>query len=125
MHGPDFQAINSSIHQAVQPPQGGGQLPPHLVQLLMYALQAADAVKSGQLFQHPSTYETNPMMKPFSHGGAPTMALGFGLGDILRNALLRHASQGTRNTADILQGLSNVQGIAQTQHALNSQPRTP
>jgi len=47
-------------------------------------------------------------------GVAPTMAVGFGLGDLLHHYLLRHVSQGTRNTADAIQALSNVAGIMQT-----------
>jgi len=119
---PNFgPAINANIQKAINSPQqqqqqqgGGIHVPAHLVQYLMYAAQLADAVNSASAFKNNGEHETNPMMKPFSHGGAPTMALGFGLGDLLRNAVLRHASPGTRNTADAAQAASNLMGILQT-----------
>jgi hypothetical protein len=77
-------------------------------------LQAADAINSANAFRTHGEHETNPMMAPFSHGGAPTMMAGFGIGDLLRHALLRHASQGTKNTADAAQAVMNALGILQT-----------
>lgn len=111
--GPNFPAINASIQQAIAPQQPAPQ-DPHMARYLMYAAQLADAMNSGGAFAHNGEHETNPMMAPFSHGGAPTMAVGFGLGDLLHHYLLRHVSQGTRNTADAIQALSNVAGIMQT-----------
>lgn len=92
---------------------------PGALQALVYALQGIDAMQSAAAFRRGG-HEINPMMQPFSHGGAPTMMAGFALGDLLRNALLRHASQGTRNTADGAQALSNLAGILQTNNALHA-----
>ena len=57
-------------------------------------------------------------------GGARPTALdmmgSFALSDLLRNVLLRHASQGTQNTAAGLQGLANITGILQTDHNMGA-----
>ena len=81
----------------------------------MYLLQAYDAQNSAKAFRN-GEHETNPMMKPFSHGGAPTMALGFAGGDLLRNALLKHfhATPATESAVDGAQALQNALGIMQT-----------
>lgn len=107
--------ITQTIRQWVQqvPQQQAQPNNAALLHAILYGLQAADAMRSAQDFK-VGGHETNPMLAPFSHGGAPMMALGFGLGDVLRNVLLRHASQGTRNTADGGQALSNLAGILQT-----------
>lgn len=123
---PDLSHINASIQQAIHPPeQQSHALPPHLVQAIMYALQGVDAVNSANNFRAHGMHETNPMMRPFSHGGALTMAAGFGLGDILRHALLRHASPGVRNAADGAQAASNIMGILQTNAAARHDAQNP
>lgn len=122
---PDFPAINSDIQKAIGPtPAPASSLPPWLIQALMGGLQATDAVQTAKNIGH-GAHEYNPMMAPFSHGGAPMMMGGFALGDLVRHALLRHASQGTRNTADGAQALMNALGIMQTNHNLGNIMRTP
>ncbi len=113
--GPDMQAIAGAASAPAQPP-----VPTNLARMILYGLQAYDAVNSANAFAHHGEHETDPLMQPFSHGGAPTMALGFGLYDLLHHALLRHASQGTRNTADFGQAALNAAGILQTNR--NKQP---
>lgn len=106
------------LGQSLLPPSLQQPQAPHpsrALQDLVYALQAADSVNSANLFRnHPGTREMDPMMAPFSHGGALTMAAGFGLSDILRNILTRHASPGAQNNAAAMQALANVIGIGQT-----------
>ena len=114
MPGPDFPQINASLQTAVDP--SPAPTPDHLARTIMYALQGADAMNSANKFR-TGLHETDPLMKPFSHGGAPMMALGFGLIDMMRQAMMKHASPGTQNTADALQGLSNLAGIMQTNSA--------
>lgn len=111
------QANTFAQLRALNPPgQPAGQSP-NLIRQMLYALQAYDAANSANFMAHGggiNHHETNPMMAPFSHMGPLGYAMGFGLGDLVRAMLLKHASQGTKNTADILQGLSNLQGISQT-----------
>jgi hypothetical protein len=115
---PDFSQMKAAVSTPAQP--SGGGMSPGVLQALMYALQAYDSANTAKDVARGGK-ETNPLLAPFSHGGAPTMALGFALGDLLRNHLLKHASQGTRNTADGAQALTNLLGIMQTNSAM-SQP---
>lgn len=64
----------------------------------------------GQYGQH----EMNPAVAPFTHGGMPMMLAGGALLDLFKNQLLKHASAGTKNTADVLQTLGHLYGILVT-----------
>jgi hypothetical protein len=89
----------------------------------LYVLQAFDAVQSGYALRGHGRYEQNGMMRPFSHGGAVTMGLGFALGDVLRGVALRRSSEGVRIGADALQGVSNIEGILATRAVMRAGPR--
>lgn len=111
MPGPDLEAITAAFHAAN--PDSTSTPSTTAIRNAMYLAQLADAVNSTRGFKS-GEHETNPTMRPFSHGGIPMMLLGFGIGDALRDHLLRHASKGTRNTADAMQTVLNLAGIAQT-----------
>lgn len=93
---------------------------------IMYVAQIADAFISANFFArkhfvnqssgdvYTTAHETNPMMKPFSHGGVGMMVVGFAVGDILRGQLFRRSSSRTRAAVDYAQGASNVAGILET-----------
>ncbi len=91
----------------------------NLVRVAVYALQAVDAIESARSFRRPGGFETNPTMKPWSHGGAATMALGFALGDLARGAIFRHSHKAS-NASDLAQIAVSVQSILQTEHMLRS-----
>jgi hypothetical protein len=80
---------------------------------LLYVVQALDAGVSARDFR-AGKYETNPLMRPFSHGGFATMMGGFLLGDALRDTVLSRASPEIRNAADAAQAVSNVAGFLQS-----------
>lgn len=107
--GPNYVAINQAIHRPVIAHRASPFL-----RGTMYALQLADALVSAQGFQHQGMIETNPTMRPFSRGGVSMMIVGFGVGDILRGIIFRHASAGTKNTMNAIQSASNVEGIIQS-----------
>lgn len=116
---PDLKHMNAAVQNAIGPqPSPGSAHTSALLRALVYGLQAADAANSSKAFGK-GLHETNPLMRPFSHGGPLMMGGGFALGDLVRNALLRHASQGTQNTAAAAQALSNLLGIGQTNAALH------
>ena len=108
-HGPDYVAINQALHRPVIAHRASPFL-----RGTMYVLQIADAIISANGFEHQGMKETNPMMRPFSHGGLPMMLVGFGLGDVLHRIVMRKASVGAKNTANALQAASNIEGIAQS-----------
>jgi len=83
-----------------------------------YVLQAFDAAQSARGLRLGGR-ETNPMMKPFSHGGAMTMGLGFAVGDLIRGAVLRRSSNKVKIAADVMQGVSNVQGLIATEATIH------
>ncbi len=119
MPGPDFPSINANISRSIHAPAPGHPANlEHLLPYIMYAAQLFDAANSARSLANGGQ-EKDPVMQPFSHGGFPTMAAGFGLTDLLRGALLHRASQGTRNTGDAAQTLLNLTGIAQTDDARN------
>jgi hypothetical protein len=84
---------------------------------ILYVLQAYDAVQSAAGTRRGGI-ERNPLVRPFSHGGIPTYALGFALGDVMRSALLRHTSRELRDGGDELQALANLDGILTTHSSL-------
>jgi len=88
------------------------------VRPLMYALQAFDAVQTANALRKTGRYESNGMLRPFTHGGAPTIFAGFAIGDILRDKLFAHARASHRDAIDAAQALSNVEGIVTTAHSL-------
>lgn len=88
-----------------------------MLRVIMYALQIVDAEESARLFRRGG-YETHAGMKPFSHGGFATMALGFAIQDILRDLALRRSGAQTQNAFDYLQVGNNVVGIMQTEATL-------
>lgn len=108
-YGPNYVAINAAIHR----PTVAHRASPFLRDA-MYALQVADAIISVRGFERQGMAETNPTMRPFSHGGVGMMLVGFGAGDILRGILFRRASAGEKNTVNALQAASNVEGIIQS-----------
>lgn len=108
-------AIVASQHPATTMPSVQADTP--ALRDAMYGAQLYDAVNSANFMRSPRSFETDPFMRPFSHGGVPTMLAGFALTDLIRNLALRHASTGTKNLGDILQFLANAQGIAQTNRA--------
>ncbi len=68
----------------------------HLLAGLLVAAQLYDAANSAKSFQH-NRGETNPWMKPFSHGGAATMMLGMATYDAGEMLALRNSSVGRKN----------------------------
>lgn len=86
----------------------------------LYALQAIDAVQTAAALRKPYRSETNPMLRPFTHGGIPTIALGFALGDITRDRMFRRASHRERQSIDALQAISNVDGIIMTARSMRA-----
>ena len=59
-------------------------------------------------------------MRPFSHGGIPTLVLGFALGDIARERLTQRSPERQRETANAAQALANLDGILNTRRALRA-----
>lgn len=122
----DQQQFTPYVSPKPEQPQFALQAQHDNLRLPMYALQAYDAINSGNFFaNNPGTYERQPMMRPFSHGGAPMMALGFGLYDVLRDALTRHNPK-LRQALEGLQIGNNIQGIMQTdsrERQLDANPR--
>lgn len=119
IHHPDYVAIN----QAIRRPTIAHRASPFLRDT-MYVLQIADSIISANGFRCQHLSETNPTMRPFSHGGASMMLVGFGVGDLVRHIIFRRASTGMKNTVDALQAATNVEGILQTfhwDHAITSQ----
>jgi hypothetical protein len=100
-----------------------GPLQPHAVsvptvtRIVMYMLQAIDGAESARALRTSGRREENPMMRPFSHGGALTMDLGFAMGDIVREFTLRRSSEAVQASADALQAASNIDGILTTRAA--------
>ena len=87
------------------------------VRPILYVLQLVDSIQSAH-GRRIGAVETNPMVKPFSHGGAATYALGFALGDVLRTAVFRHAPKAVSDAADGAQAMSNLGGILDTRATL-------
>jgi hypothetical protein len=108
--------------QAKMPQQGKGP-DPALIRAIMYGLQLHDSINSAKFFkEQPGNHEMDPIMKPFSHGGAVTMAAGFALQDLIRTALLR--ASGIPNApavGDMAQAFANVDGIQTTNAARRAQ----
>ena len=118
---PAYIRQGSLLPQSIQVQQQQAPSHSHLAQAILYALQATDALNSQRDFARGGT-EMDAGMRMI--GGARPTALdmmgSFALSDLLRNVLLRHASQGTQNTAAGLQGLTNLTGILQTDHNLGA-----
>jgi hypothetical protein len=68
----------------------------HLLAGLLAAAQLYDAANSETTF-HYNGWETNPWMKPFSHGGAATMMIGMATYDAGEMLALRNSSVGHKN----------------------------
>ncbi|MBV8580055.1 MAG: hypothetical protein JOZ86_05420 [Candidatus Eremiobacteraeota bacterium] len=88
--------------------------------MLVYVLQAYDAVQTSIALRAHNRYEQNGSMRPFSHGGLPTIALGFALGDLTRARLLRHAPEEVSESANAAQALANLDGILNTRRTLRA-----
>lgn len=71
--------------------------PPPALYDTLYASQIYDAVQSAHNLRKGQV-ETTFIMRPFSHGGVPTMLLGFIVQDVALDVLLRNASVGQHNT---------------------------
>ena len=90
------------------------------VRAALYALQAIDAVQTAIALRHERRYEQNRMLRPFAHGGLPTLLFGFAIGDVVRDAATRRAPQPVRDGADGAQALSNLDGILNTRRAMRA-----
>jgi hypothetical protein len=84
-----------------------------IVRVAMYMLQAIDASQSAHAVRAGGR-EENVMLRPFSHGGALTMDLGFALGDVVREFTFRRTPESVQLSADALQAATNLDGILQT-----------
>jgi hypothetical protein len=93
---------------------------PTLSRAALYVLQALDSVQSARAMRFGGADERNSFMRPFSHSGAAGMALGFALGDVLRDAAFRHSPKEVKLAADAAQAASNLEGILATRAALNA-----
>ena len=116
-HGPDYVAINQAIHRPVVAHRASPFL-----RGTMYVLQIADAIISADGFEHHKMTEDDPVMRPFSHGGVPTMLVGFGVMDVLHRIVMRRASVGEKNGFNALQSAVNIEGIGQSIHVIKSRP---
>jgi hypothetical protein len=103
--------------------QNPNSLEHHLLKAALYGLQGYDAVNSANFFKaKPGNHETDPIMKPFSHGGAVTMAGGFEFYNLLRDLILHKlGGQKAADAGDLSQIYSNVQGIKQTNNAAKAE----
>jgi hypothetical protein len=81
---------------------------------VLYAIQALDAARTDAGIRHCRMKESNPLMRPFAHGGFLMLESAFAIGDLIRWRLLRHASAGTRRELDEVQIGTNAEGILQT-----------
>ncbi|HTW86142.1 MAG TPA: hypothetical protein VMD91_18870 [Candidatus Sulfotelmatobacter sp.] len=93
---------------------------PALSRMALYVLQGIDAVQSGRALRINGAYERNGMMRPFSHAGTAGMALGFALGDVVRDFALRRSSEKVKLAAEAAQAASNVAGILTTRATLDA-----
>jgi hypothetical protein len=94
-----------------------------LIKAILYGLQGYDAVNSANFFKaKPGNHETDPLMNPFSHGGAATMAGGFEMYNLLRDLIL-HKIGGRKleDAGDASQAYSNYAGIKQTNDAAKAE----
>ena len=81
-----------------------------------YGAQLADGLTSAALFKRPRTYERNPLVRPFTHGGMSTMLPAGAAEDAIVSALAKggHWSAGTQNNAHVLQLLAHILGMLVT-----------
>jgi hypothetical protein len=86
------------------------------LRLVQYAGQALDATLSGAVLHTGNALETNPQMKPFSHGGTATMLLGYALYDLVSGALQRRMKPAEKDAIAEQQILSNAEGSITTAH---------
>ena len=93
---------------------------PTLSRAALYVLQAFDSVQSARALRVGGSYERNTLLRPFSHAGSTGMALGFALGDVVRDLVLRHSPEQVRRAADAAQAASNLEGILATRAALSA-----
>jgi hypothetical protein len=87
-----------------------GGKPDQTLQMLTYAAQLADGLRTEAALRHGGQ-EADPLAAPFTHGGLPTMLAGGAGLDMFKNALMKNASPGTQNTANLLQLLAHLYGI--------------
>jgi hypothetical protein len=100
-----------------QPAQRRRSLP---LRAVVYAFQAYDAAQTAVALRHEHRREQNPIMRPFSHGGFATLALGFALGDVARERILRRAPEVVRDGANSAQAFSNLDGILNTRRTMHA-----
>jgi hypothetical protein len=114
---PDYRtpAITLPVLQAPPPAHRSRLLRP-----LLYALQAFDAVQTSNALKKRGRYESNGMVRPFVGGGAPTIFAAFVVGDLLRDKIFAKARPAQRDALDVMQALSNIDGIVTTSHALHA-----
>jgi hypothetical protein len=93
---------------------------PTLSRAALYVLQAFDSVQSARALRFGGAAERNALMRPFSHAGAGGMALGFALGDVLRDVVLRRSPKEVKLAADAAQAASNLEGILATRAAVSA-----
>ena len=120
--------LSSRISKDAKSGSTPSEVDPHLVRLIMYALQGYDAQNSAKFFrERPGNHETTPLMKPFSHAGkmdAPMMDGGFALYDALRTMILKKLGGDKAATAgDMAQAASNIEGIKQTNNSRRLEQR--
>jgi hypothetical protein len=87
---------------------------------VVYAFQAYDAAQTAAALRHEHRREQNAMVRPFSHGGFATLALGFALGDVARERILRRAPEAVRDGADAAQAFTNLDGILNTRRTMRA-----
>ncbi|HEY4440922.1 MAG TPA: hypothetical protein VGN14_10715 [Candidatus Elarobacter sp.] len=87
---------------------------------VLYVLQAIDAMETSIALRQPRHFEQNRMVRPFSHGGFPTLLVGFALGDVVRDRIMRRAPEQAREGANAAQALANVDGILNTQRSMRA-----
>ena len=90
------------------------------IRTVLYALQAVDAFETSIALRRPRRYEQNRIMRPFAHGGFPTLIVGFAVGDLVRDAVTRRAPEPVRDGANAAQALANVDGILNTQRSMRA-----
>ena len=109
-----------AAQQSVQTPQH--QVTPQVtldktLRPAMYGAQAYDAFNTAQFLRSSppgvNRFETDALMRPFSHGGAPTMLAGFAIYDVLKDLFTRHNPK-LRAILEAAQLVQNVGGIAKT-----------
>jgi hypothetical protein len=113
---PDYRSAAIALPTITQP------APPRrnrFIRPILYSLQAFDAIQTAQALHKSGRYEQNGMLRPFTHGGAPTIMAAFAIGDIVRDRIFKRARPAHRDAIDATQALSNIEGIITTSHSMH------